>query len=157
MTRNREVVLKRRPTGIPQESDFEMVDRELRPPGPGQVLVRNLFVSVDPYQRNRMRSALRPGEAVPARCIGEVVASNEDNLRPVDPVFVGSWLTGEASIDAAINYRKVGDLTAEMRRCCPGIDLLFETVGGPQLDAAAWFRGGNEGKMLVRLGQSREG
>ena len=226
MTRNREIVLKGRPMGIPQTSDFEMVDGEFSPPGPGQILVRNLFVSVDPYQRNRMRAALTLGQAVPARCVGEVVTSQEERLRPGDHVFVGSgawreflvcdageavlldpelsppqihlgvagipgltayvgvldhgkpqtgetvfvsgaagavgslvcqiaklrgcrvvgsagsdekvaWLLDEAGIDAAINYRKVDDLAAAMRRCCPeGIDLLFETVGGQQLDAA---------------------
>lgn len=47
------------------------------------------------------------------------------------------WLLDRAKIDAAFNYHKVTDLTAALARSCPkGIDLLFDNVGGAQLDAA---------------------
>ena len=50
----REVVLAARPQGAPQESDFAFREVEERDPGDGEVLVRNVFVSVDPYMRSRM-------------------------------------------------------------------------------------------------------
>jgi NADPH-dependent curcumin reductase CurA len=46
------------------------------------------------------------------------------------------WLTGELGADAAINYRKAPDLFEALRAACPkGVDIYFENVGGPMLDA----------------------
>lgn len=53
----REYQLLRRPVGMPAESDFATVARTLPSVGPGQVRVRNLFLSVDPYMRGRMSDA----------------------------------------------------------------------------------------------------
>ena len=50
----REVVLAARPQGEPRESDFELREAPEAAPGDGEVLVRNVFVSVDPYMRSRM-------------------------------------------------------------------------------------------------------
>ncbi len=50
----REVVLAARPQGVPHEADFELREVDEREPGAGEVLVRNVFVSVDPYMRSRM-------------------------------------------------------------------------------------------------------
>jgi NADPH-dependent curcumin reductase CurA len=47
-----------------------------------------------------------------------------------------AWLTGECGLDAAINYKRAADLHAALRQACPdGIDVYFENVGGPMLDA----------------------
>ncbi|MCB0055997.1 MAG: hypothetical protein KDE45_03185, partial [Caldilineaceae bacterium] len=54
MTHSREVHLKRRPVGLPTADAFELVTVDLPAPGPGQVLVKNLYLSVDPYMRGRM-------------------------------------------------------------------------------------------------------
>ena len=53
-TRNRRVTMASRPTGFPTEADFAIDESEVAEPGPGELLVRNLWVSVDPYQRGRM-------------------------------------------------------------------------------------------------------
>ena len=55
--RSREIHLATRPVGEPVEANFALVDAEVRPPGDGDVLVRNSFVSVDPYMRGRMNDA----------------------------------------------------------------------------------------------------
>jgi hypothetical protein len=48
-----------------------------------------------------------------------------------------AWLTGEAGLDAAINYRTTADLAGGVGRLCPdGIDVDFENVGGSHLEAA---------------------
>ena len=79
---SREIHLKRRPVGMPTEDDFEMVEVELAPPGAGQVLVRNHYMSVDPYMRGRMvdRKSYTPpfqlGEVLQGGAVGEVVESN---------------------------------------------------------------------------------
>jgi NADPH-dependent curcumin reductase CurA len=54
LTRSREVRLAARPTGEPKRSDFELAEVELADPVPGQLLVRNEWMSVDPYMRGRM-------------------------------------------------------------------------------------------------------
>ncbi len=50
-----EIHLKSRPVGFPKESDFEIVETERPVPEDGQMLVRNIYMSVDPYMRGRMR------------------------------------------------------------------------------------------------------
>ena len=57
-TRSREIRLKNRPVGLPQESDFDLVTVPVPDPGAGEVLVRNLYMSVDPYMRGRMLDAI---------------------------------------------------------------------------------------------------
>jgi len=50
----REIQLAARPAGVPDESNFRLVDVDVPEPGPGEVLVRNTLLSVDPYMRSRM-------------------------------------------------------------------------------------------------------
>src|SRR5690242_16141568 len=54
MTQAREVRLAARPVGEPKPSDFELVDVPTPEPAEGELLVRNLWMSVDPYMRGRM-------------------------------------------------------------------------------------------------------
>jgi NADPH-dependent curcumin reductase CurA len=83
--KNREIRLKRRPVGVPKPEDFELAETPVPTPGHGQVLVRNIFMSVDPYMRGRMvdrRSYVPPfqiGEALSGGAIGQVVASNSNS------------------------------------------------------------------------------
>ncbi|MCW2963527.1 MAG: NADP-dependent oxidoreductase [Actinomycetia bacterium] len=91
---SREVILAARPQGVPQESDFELRevadDAEL---ADGEVLVRNVFVSVDPYMRSRMsgiRTYVGPyeiGDPIDGGAVGRVVASNYDGLAEGDWVL----------------------------------------------------------------------
>jgi len=81
--RSREVRLARRPVGEPQPEDFELAERELGEPAEGELLVRNLFMSVDPYMRGRMNDApsyvppYKLGEPMAGGAVGEVVAGGE--------------------------------------------------------------------------------
>jgi NADPH:quinone reductase len=89
---NRVVTLAARPTGFPAESDFELVEASVPEAGPGEVLVRVLWTSVDPYQRGRMseaRSYARPvevGEVMTAQSLGEVVESSDSRFGEGDLV-----------------------------------------------------------------------
>jgi NADPH-dependent curcumin reductase CurA len=90
---NRRVTLAARPEGEPKESDFALDEEEIPKPGPGEVLVRLLWVSVDPYQRGRMSSArsyarsLELGDVITAQGVGEVVESNDSRFGPGDLVL----------------------------------------------------------------------
>ena len=79
----RAVTMAARPAGMPAESDFALVEQPVREPRPGEVLVRVLWTSVDPYQRGRMSTArsyargLEVGDVMTAQSVGEVVESQD--------------------------------------------------------------------------------
>jgi NADPH-dependent curcumin reductase CurA len=92
MTTSREIRLKSRPVGVPKVSDFDLATVDLAAPGDGEVQVKNLWMSVDPYMRGRMydRPSYVPpfqiGQALQGGAIGEVVASNDPDYKPGDIV-----------------------------------------------------------------------
>src|SRR6266478_1963925 len=53
-TVNRQILLKSRPSGAPSAENFELVERPIPQPGEGEVLMRSLYLSLDPYMRGRM-------------------------------------------------------------------------------------------------------
>ena len=88
----KEIILKRRPVGMPAESNFQLVESVLPEVGDGEVLVRNIYMSVDPYMRGRMtagRSYVPPfelGKPLEGRCVGQVLESNRDDFQVGDYV-----------------------------------------------------------------------
>ena len=61
---NRQLVLVRYPEGMPKESDWKLVENPIAEPGDGEMLVRTIWLSVDPYMRGRIspaKSRRRPG------------------------------------------------------------------------------------------------
>jgi NADPH-dependent curcumin reductase CurA len=92
-TVSREIRLKNRPTGLPSERAFELVTMPIPTPGAGEVLVRNLYMSVDPYMRGRMTaqpSYVEPfqlGQPLDGGCVGQVVQSNAGKFQVGDYVL----------------------------------------------------------------------
>ena len=92
MTTSREIHLAARPRGAPQPSDFSLVEVDVPDPADGEVLIRNAFMSVDPYMRGRMNDAksyvppFQVGEALTGGAVGQVVASHNDRFAE------GSWV-----------------------------------------------------------------
>jgi NADPH-dependent curcumin reductase CurA len=76
VTGNTEVLLARRPSGWVTEDCFETRVGAIPEPGPGDVLVRLVYLSCDPYLRGRMDGAFPLGEPMVARAVGEVAASD---------------------------------------------------------------------------------
>nr|CAB3470801.1 unnamed protein product [Digitaria exilis] len=74
---NRYVAIRHRIEGAPTEADFEVKEQTTRwSPDSGEVLVKNLYLSIDPYQHNRMkRGAVLAGQRIVSYAVGEVVAS----------------------------------------------------------------------------------
>ncbi len=91
-TQHRRVVLAKRPPGEPAESDFRLESVATPKPGAGEVLVRVIYLSLDPYMRGRMRDAasyaapIGIGETMVGGTIGEVMFSNHPALKPGDIV-----------------------------------------------------------------------
>jgi len=96
----RSVVLKRRPRGEPSASDFEVVEDAIPSPGPGEIVTRTIWLSIDPYMRGRLREeqtyavAIQIGEVMTGETVGEVIASNHPGFVAGD-VVVGprGWQT----------------------------------------------------------------
>ncbi len=78
--------LRRRPQGEPAADDVALVEVDVPVPGPGSVLVRNSYLSVDPYMRGRMNAArsyappYEIGEPLYGGAVGEVVSSEDARL-----------------------------------------------------------------------------
>ena len=88
--KSREIRLKSRPVGMPNEKNFELVETRIPEPRDGEVLVRNLYMSVDPYMRGRMnerKSYVPPfslGKPLEGSCVGRIIASHSDQFKPGD-------------------------------------------------------------------------
>jgi len=105
-TTTREVQLAARPQGWPGQENFGYVTTELPDPGEGQLLVRNVFMSVDPYMRPKMndvKSYTPPyevGKALYGGAVGEIVESRVDGYAPGDLVLHGFGWREHAVVDA---------------------------------------------------------
>ncbi|MEU7058699.1 NADP-dependent oxidoreductase [Streptomyces sp. NPDC046197] len=103
---SREWHLLSRPVGWPKPEDFALVEAELPQPGEGQVLVRNEYLSVDPYMRGRMSAAksyaapYELNQPMQGGAVGQVVASNAEGVAVGDHVLhFGGWRE-HAAVDA---------------------------------------------------------
>ncbi len=153
---NLQVLLATRPTGYPEAENFEVVETPLPEPGPGEVLVRALYLSLDPYMRHRIsdaRSYAPPaplGEVMIGGIIGEVVASHRPDWHEGDivegrlgwqqyAVSDGTGLTkidpSLAPISTALGVLGMPGLTAyfgllEVGRPRPGDTVLVSAASG---------------------------
>ncbi|CAN7747361.1 NADP-dependent oxidoreductase [Variovorax sp. LjRoot84] len=112
---NRQVRLKSRPQGVPQAEHFEIVEAALPPVHDGQVLVRNIYLSVEPAMRGWVNAVGNYSEPVAVGAVmrsfatGRVEASRHPGFRP------GEYVTGMfgwqdyAAVDGAAIQRKVED------------------------------------------------
>jgi NADPH-dependent curcumin reductase CurA len=109
---SREVRLASRPHGWPTAGNFALAQVELPALQDGQVLVRNLFMSVDPYMRGRMndvKSYVPPfqvGQPLDGSAVGEVVESKAGGLKPGD-IVTSSLGWRESFVTDAAAVRKV--------------------------------------------------
>jgi NADPH-dependent curcumin reductase CurA len=226
---NKQVLLASRPDGWVKETDFRIAETPLPAPADGQVLLKNLYLSLDPYMRGAMNEKraygkplqigdvmvgetisevsesrnpkFKPGDTVAAQAGWQQYAlSDGENLRPVDPrllpasVYLGvagmpgvtawygllkigqpkpgetvvvsaasgavgsvvgqiakirdcrvvgvaggkqkcDYVTGDLGFDACIDHRDANWYEALKEATPKGIDIYFENVGGPLLDA----------------------
>src|SRR3954451_19745728 len=94
--RNRLVLLRPRPAGEPSEDNFELVEAEVPEPGPGRMLLRTIYLSLDPYMRGRMNAGpsyappVEVGAVMEGGTVCQVVESNLPHYRPGDIVLAGT-------------------------------------------------------------------
>ncbi|KAL6839495.1 hypothetical protein ACP4OV_030765 [Aristida adscensionis] len=132
---NRYVAIRHHVEGAPTAADFEVKEETARwAPASGEVLVRNLYVSVDPYQLNRMKRTSASHLAVDGIVPGEV-----SRRRPAMAMRIAAYAAGEVVASACEEYKE-GDLVAgvlgwedyTLFRPAPGVLMS-------KIDAAAGF------------------
>jgi NADPH-dependent curcumin reductase len=117
VTMNRQVLLAARPQGAVREENFRLVDGPIPKPGEGEVLVKNEWLSLDPYMRGRMNEAksyatpVAIGEVMVGQTVGEVLESRDPAFKPGDKVLasLGWQLYGAAK---AKTLRKIDAVRA---------------------------------------------
>src|SRR6516225_8410947 len=168
--RNRQVLLKRRPTGAPTPDDFTIADAPLPDPAEGEVLVRGIYLSLDPYMRGRIsgqRSYARPvdvGAVMEGRVVGEVARSRDPGYREGDYVLGGfGWQLysavpgqgllkldpAEAPLSTALGVLGMPGLTAYV-----GLDEIGKPQRGETvvISAASGAVGAVVGQLAKRAG-----
>jgi NADPH-dependent curcumin reductase CurA len=143
---SREIVLAAHPHGEPQESDFQLREAVATEPGDGEVLIRNVFVSVDPYMRGRMtgiKTYVAPfeiGAPIDGGAVGRVVTSKHDGFA------AGDW------VNSMLGWREegvvAGDRLRKLDASLAPPSTALGALGMPGL--TAWYG-------LVEVGRVREG
>ena len=88
-TRNVQILFRREPRGLPTADDFEIVETAVPVPEPGQFLIENQTLSLDPYMRMLMGggwtflgSGMRPGQVMVGRVLGKVAEAATPTSNP---------------------------------------------------------------------------
>jgi NADPH-dependent curcumin reductase CurA len=166
-TKSRHVLLSARPSGAPKPSDFRLEEITVPDPGPGEVLVRNIYMSVDPYMRGRMndRKSYAPswqlGRPADGRAIGEVLQSRNDRFKPGDCVAsMLGWREHFVSSGEGLRVvdRSVAPLSAYLGVLgMPGFTGWYglKEIGRPKAGETLVVSGaaGAVGSLVVQLGK----
>ena len=101
---NKRVLLASRPAGWVSEANFRIEDSPVPKPGEGEVLVKNLWLSLDPYMRGRMSDAksyakgVELGEVMVGQTVGEVIDSRNEKFEKGDKVLTQSGWQAFAAV-----------------------------------------------------------
>jgi NADPH-dependent curcumin reductase CurA len=143
---HRRIVLAARPEGEPTASDFRLQEGPVPGIGDGQVLLRTLWLSLDPYMRGRMSAArsyaapVEIGEVMVGGTVSEVAASNHPRFQTGDVVFgMGGWQS-----------HAVSDGTG-LRKLDPGAAPIQTALGVLGMPGMTAYTG------LLGIGKPKEG
>src|ERR1700730_11469927 len=141
---NRRWFLKQYPEGMPTLDNWTMDEQRVPDPGPGQILVKAKWLSVDPYMRGRMSLAtnytkgVEIGELMQGGGVGEVVASNHPKWKAGDIAESMSFgwqewsvLTPDVSGPAGVNRSIPTSRRLKARylgSACPGLRLTSASL-----------------------------
>ncbi len=144
--RNRRIVLASRPKGEPKDSDFRLENVEVPMPGDGQVLLRTVYLSLDPYMRGRMNAGpsyaapVEVGAVMEGGTVSHVVESKSSDLQTGDIVLSYSgWQ--EYAVAEAAHLHKLDSTMAP-------VSTALGVLGTPGMTA---YTG------LLNIGQPKEG
>ncbi|PWW08714.1 hypothetical protein DFQ01_101440 [Paenibacillus cellulosilyticus] len=116
---NKLITLQSRPQGLPTDETFAVKEAPVRQPEENEVVVKSIYLSVDPYMRGRMSAAksyvepYRIGEVIEGGGVGEVVESRSEQFKPGDKVLgMLNWQL--YSVHNGSQLRKVDDQVAPL-------------------------------------------
>ncbi len=135
MTMKRQITLAARPKGYPRESDFALIEKPIPSPGAGEILIRIVYLSLDPYMRMRMndtKSYAPPqaiGEVMVGGTVGKVLQSNHPGFAKGD-IVEGMLGWQEYAISDGQGLRKVDPKVAPISTALgvlgmPGLTAYF--------------------------------
>ena len=121
MAKNRQILLASRPEGEPSEENFKLVEGEIPKPARGQMLVRTIYLSLDPYMRGRMSagasyaSSVEINDVMPGQSVCEVIESNIPDFRPGDMILADS---GRQDYSLALIFTSKMSAEQFSTQCC---------------------------------------
>ncbi|ASK33598.1 NADP-dependent oxidoreductase [Alcanivorax sp. N3-2A] len=144
MTVNRQIILAKRPTGMPDDSNLQLKEGQVPEVGADQVLVKTIYLSLDPYMRGRMNAtksyaaAVEEGNVMEGATVGQVVESKHADFKAGDFVLArGGWQ--EYSLEAGKGLRKLDPAQAPISTAVgvlgmPGFTAYvgLEEIGAPK-------------------------
>lgn len=143
---NRKILLASRPKGMPDERNFKVIEESLPAIKEGDVLIRSIYLSVDPYMRGRMSNAIsyaKPyelGEPFLGGVVGKVVASNNSRFQ------VGEYIEGR--LEWADYNVSDGSMIRKVNPELAPVSTALHVLGMPGL--TAYFG-------LLYIGEPKEG
>jgi NADPH-dependent curcumin reductase len=168
MSGNQRIVLASRPAGWVTEDNFRIESAPMPRPAEGEVLVKNLWLSLDPYMRGRMSAAksyvkgVEPGEVMVGQTVGQVLESKNEKFKPNDYVLTQ---LGWQRYGCAKDVVKVDEKRAPLSHYLgvlgmPGITAYFglKEIGQPKagetvvVSAASGAVGSVVGQLAKRWG-----
>ncbi len=145
MTTNRQFILAAHPEGVPNEATWRMVEAPMGEPGEGEILVRSLWLSVDPYMRGRISPAkgytkgVAPGEVMQGGGVGRVLKSRNSAFKEGDVVESMGFGWQEYPVLKAEGTRKLDPSLGPIRHALgvlgmPGLTAYFALleIGRPK-------------------------
>ncbi|MBI3439104.1 MAG: NADP-dependent oxidoreductase [Proteobacteria bacterium] len=165
-----EIRLKSRPVGMPKAENFELAEVTLPEPKDGEVLVRNMWMSVDPYMRGRMydRPSYVPpfqiGEALQGGAVGRIEKSNDARFKPGDLVesFLG-WRDAFVSSAAPLTKLPASNVPPQAFLGVLGMPGMtaytsFHRIGDPKPGNVVFVSGaaGAVGATVCQIAKIRE-
>jgi NADPH-dependent curcumin reductase CurA len=145
--RNRRVILAERATGLPTTDLFELVEDDAPSPGPGEVLINNVYVSADPGMKGwistaRNYASVETGATMNAFSVGVVVESNHPDVAEGDVVAANTgWAEYAVADPDRPTFRKVD----------PALAPISTALGILGINGFTAYFG------LLDVGQPREG
>lgn len=135
---NRQIILVSRPNGMPTPSNFKLCESSIPLPALGEVLIKSLYISVDPYMRGRMND--RPSYVPPFKLnqclsgdvVGRVIESKSDKFKP-DDIVLGRLDWADYSIAHGDDLQKINPNNAPIETSLgvlgmPGMTAYFGLI-----------------------------
>lgn len=161
---NRQITLAARPVGYPKETDFKLVQTTIPKPEDGHVLLKTLYLSVDPYMRGRMNASrsyaanVEHNEVMVGGVISEVIESRHSHFQVGDIVNANTgWQ--EYAVSGTDGLRKIDPSIAPISTGIgilgmPGLTAYFGLLEvGKLQDGETVFVSGAAGAVGSAVGQ----